>query len=148
MDISRVQRGERIALYGGILLAISVFLKWYDVTNGAGGLAEGSYSAWDYHHTLRFLLIAAATAPIILAWIVATDASLSWQRGEVTMVVAIAAFGLVGYNGVVDQPTDSSSFVSLQYGWYLAILATILMMVGSIMRQNESGRRRKPPGTI
>ena len=148
MDISRVQRGERLALYGGILLVISVFLNWYDVTNVHANLAKGSYSAWDVHHILRYLLIAAAAAPIILAWIVASDTALSWQRGEVTMIVAIAAFGLIGYNGIIDQPTDSNSFVSLEYGWYLALLASVLMLVGSVMRQNESGRRRKPPGTI
>jgi hypothetical protein len=148
MDISRVQRGERLALYGAILLVVSLFLHWYDVTNGNGGLAVGSYSGWHVHHTLRWLLIAAAAAPVILAWIVATSTAVSWQRGEVTMVVAIAAFGLIAYNGVVDQPTSSNSFVSLEYGWYLALFASILMMVGAIMRQGEAQRTRKPPGTL
>lgn len=147
MDISRVQRGERIALYGAILLVVSLFLHWYDVTAGTD-LRHGTYSGWQYHHVMRWALLAAAAAPVILAWIVANNIALSWQRGEVTMIVAIAAFGLVGYNGVIDQPTSSNSFVSLEYGWFLALLATILMMVGSIMRQSETGRVRKPPGTI
>jgi len=148
MDISRVQRGERIALYGAILLVISLFLHWYDVSHTDNGIAAGTYSAWQLHHTLRWALLAAAAAPVILAWIVATDTALSWQRGEVTMIVAIAAFGFIGYNGVIDQPTSSNSFVSLEYGWYLALGGSILMMVGSIMRQGESERRRKPPGSI
>jgi archaellum biogenesis protein FlaJ (TadC family) len=147
MDISRVQRGERLALYGGILLVVGLFLHWYDVTNGSD-LAKGTYTGWQMHHTLRWALLAAALAPIILAWIIANDRALSWPRGQMTMVVAIAAFGLVGYNGVIDQPTSSNSFVSLEYGWFISLLGTILMLVGSVMRQSETEIRRKPPGTI
>ena len=148
MDISRVQRGERIAIYGGILLIISVFLPWYGVNISSDELGTGDISAWDAHPTLRWLLIAAAVAPLILAWIIANDHKLSWPRGQVTMVVAIAAFGFIAYNGVIDRPGPSNSFISLQYGWFLAIVASLLMLTGSLVRQGETELKRKPPGTI
>ena len=65
-----------------------------------------------------------------------------------TSVVAIAAFGLVGYVGVVQKPGDTNSLIGLKWGWIVAILGPILMLVGSVMRQNETEIRRKPPGTI
>ena len=147
MDISRVQRGERLALYGGVALVVGLFLHWYDVTNGTDK-PHGTYTGWQMHHTMRWALLAAALAPIILAWIIANDRALSWPRGQMTMVVAIAAFGLIAYNGIIDQPTSSNSFVSLEYGWFISLLGTILMLVGSVMRQSETEIKRKPPGTI
>lgn len=152
MDLSRIERGEWIAILGGLLLAGSVFLSWYGLkVNGAVGDVTGpaDLTGWEAHPTMRWLLLAAAVAPLILAWIVANDHALSWPRGEVTMVVAIAAFGLVGYAGLIDRPGDSNSLISIKFGWVLAFLGPIMMLAGSIMRQNETGgRRRKPPGTL
>jgi archaellum biogenesis protein FlaJ (TadC family) len=147
MDISRVERGERIAIYGGIALAVGLFLTWYDVKAGSE-LAHGDQSAWDAHPTMRWFLLAAAIAPLILAWIIANDHALSWPRGQMTMVVAIAAFGLIAYNGLIDKPGESNSFSSLQYGWFISLAGTLLMLWGSVRRQNETEIRRKPPGTI
>jgi hypothetical protein len=147
MDISRVQRGERIAIYGGILLAVGLFLNWYSINTGTD-LAHGDISGWDAHPKMRWALLAASLAPLILAWIIANDHKLSWPRGQVTMVVAIAAFGLIGYVGLIDRPGPSNSFLSLQYGWYLSLLGSLLMLAGSLMRQNETEIKRKPPGTI
>ena len=151
MDISRVQRGERIAIYGGIMLAVGLFLSWYHLkTNGTVGDIKGvaDLSGWEAHPTMRYFLLAGAVAPLILAWIIANDHALSWPRGQLTSVVAIAAFGLVGYSGVIDRPGDSNSLIGLKYGWFIALLGTILMLVGSVMRQNETEIKRKPPGTI
>jgi hypothetical protein len=150
MDASKVKRGELIAIVGGLLLALGVFLKWYSVKAPAtlGDHGPGSYSGWDAHHLMRYLLLLAALAPLILAWIVARDHALSWPRGEMTSVVAITAIGLIFYNGVIDRPGDPSSLVSLKLGWVVALLGAFGMLAGSVQRQNESERRRKPPGTI
>jgi hypothetical protein len=151
MDLSRVQRGERIAIYGGIMLAVGVFLPWYHLKqNGMVGTTAGpaDLSGWAAHPTMRWFLLAAAVAPLILAYIIAMDHALSWPRGQLTSVVAIAAFGLVGYAGIIDKPGDSNSLIGLKWGWIIALVGTILMLVGSVMRQNETEIRRKPPGTI
>jgi hypothetical protein len=151
MDIGRVQRGERIAIYGGILLAVGLFLSWYHLElNGVAGGTRGpaDLSGWEAHPTMRWFLLAAAVAPLILAWIIARDHALSWPRGQLTSVVAIAAFGLVGYSGVIDRPGEANSLIGLKYGWFVALLGTILMLVGSVMRQSETEIARKPPGTI
>ena len=151
MDFRRVQRGERIAIIGGILLAVGLFLTWYGLEkNGEVGSVRGpaDLTGWEAHPTMRYLLLAAAIAPLILAYIIARDHQLSWPRGQLTSVVAIAAFGLVGYAGLIDKPGDSNSLIGLKWGWIVALLGPILMLAGSAMRQNETEIKRKPPGTI
>jgi hypothetical protein len=147
-----LQRGELIAMAGAALLALSVFLDWYHLASKNAKLNDDvgitNVTAWSAHPIMRWLLLAAAAAPFILAWIVIREHQLSWPRGEVTMVVAIAALGLVFYTGVISRPGDPSSDIELRIGWYLALLGGILMLVGSVMRQGESERGRKPPGTL
>lgn len=151
MDVSRVQRGERIAIYGGILLVVGLFLPWYHLKKlGQVGSTHGpaDLSGWESHPTLRWFLLAAAVAPLILAYIIARDTKLSWPRGQLTSVVAIAAFGLVAYVGLIQKPGDENSLIGLKWGWIVAFLGPILMLAGSAMRQSETEIKRKPPGTI
>ena len=151
LDWDRLSRSEWIAVAGGLLLAVAVFLPWYgtsDNPNAEIDGARGDFSAWDVHPILRWLLLAAAAAPLILAWIVLRDHELSWPRGEMTAVVAMAALGLVLYSGIVSRPGEPRSEIGLQIGWFLALLGIILMMVGGAKRATEVERRRKPPGVF
>jgi hypothetical protein len=149
---ARLHRNEFIAMTGGALLAVSVFLPWYgtDPTSRFASIdgARGNQSCWEVHPILRWLLLAAAVAPFILAYIIANDIKLSWARGEMTAVTSIAAFGLIVYNGLIDRPGEPTSAISLKYGWFVAVLATLAMIAGSALRSSEFERARKPPGTI
>jgi hypothetical protein len=91
-------------------------------------------------------LLAAATAPFVLAWIILRGHALSWARGEMTAVTSIAALGLVAYNGFVDRPGDIA--ISLRLGFATALAATVVMIGAAAKRSSESERPRKPPGTI
>jgi len=151
--VSRLARTEWIAMAGGLLLVVSVFVKWYEARPENPNAqfedgVEGTVSAWDVHPILRWLLVAAAVAPFILSYIIATNKELSWARGEMTAVVAIAAFGLVIYNGIINRPGNPPGDIELEIGWYGALLGTLLMLAGSALRSSETERRRKPPGTI
>ena len=151
MDRSRLTPNEWIAMAGGALLLVAVFLPWYGTSDNPNANidgARGSFSCWDAHPILRWLLIAAAAAPFILAWIIVRGHQLSWARGEMTAVASIAAAGLIFYNGIIDRPGEPSGEISLKYGWFLALLATIISFYGSAVRASEVERARKPPGTI
>jgi len=149
MDLKKLQKGEFIAILGGLLLLLGLFLDWY-TTKGLGRINEiaGPQTGWEVHTTIRYLLLAAAVAPIILAYIILRDHALSWPRGELTAVIAIACFGLIAYNGLLAQPGTSNSLTSLKPGWYIALLGTILMLSGSALRSSNVERKRKPPGTL
>ena len=152
MHPSKVSRSELIAALGGVLLFIGVFLPWY-VPNKANRNAvvansRDAVSAWDAHSILRYLFLLAAIAPLILLYIVVRDHQLSWPRGEMTAVVAIAAFGIVGYLGIIDRPGDPPGEISLGIGWFLAMAGVILMAIGGAMRAGGTERPRKPPGVL
>ena len=152
MHPSKLSRSELIASLGGLMLLVGVFLPWY-VPNESNrnAVVTGSreaVSAWQAHSMLRYLFLAAAIAPLILAYIVVRDHELSWPRGELTAVVAIAAFGIIGYVGIIDRPGDPPGEIGLGIGWFLSMAGVILMMIGGAMRAGGSERPRKPPGVL
>jgi hypothetical protein len=151
MLAGRLSRSEWIAVSGGLLLIVAIFLPWYGTSDNPNALIDGErgdFSAWQVHPILRWLLLAAALAPLILAYIVLRDHELSWPRGEMTAVVAMAALGLVLYNGVVTRPGEPRAQISLQIGWFLALVGIVLMIVGGATRAAEVERARKPPGVL
>ena len=152
MNLSRLGRGEYLAVLGGLLLALGVFLPWYETNsdnrNANVDGAVGSFSAWDAHPILRWLLLAAAAAPLILAWIIVRDHELSWPRGELTAVVGMIALVLVLYVGLVDRPGDPSGQISIRFGWLVALLGIVAIIVGGAMRAGGTERPRKPPGVL
>jgi hypothetical protein len=152
MDVGRLGRGELIAALGGVLLGVCLFLPWYETSpdnrNAVIDGVRGALSGWEVHGLMRWLLLAAAAAPFILIWIVVRQHELSWPRGEMTAVAAIAAFGLVAYTGFLDRPGEPGGAISLQPGFYGALLGTILMILGGAMSAGETERVRKPPGVM
>lgn len=152
MDIKRLTWHEFVAIGGGALLLLALFLPWYNAKNARGevvpGGGAGDYTGWEVHDIQRWLLIAAALAPLILAYIIARGHKLSWARGEMTAVSSIAAFGLIVYGGVIDRPGEVSGLVSLKFGWFVALVGVVAMLVGSALRASEVERQRKPPGVL
>jgi hypothetical protein len=145
-----------------VLLVISVFLQWYSLTtdesvvargndsaNWACGVGNSSCSGWDTFPVVSVLLILAALAPFILAWIVMRGHALSWPRGELTAIVGLTAFVLIAYNGLVDKPEDGVE-IGLAYGYWLALLASLGIFLSGGLRAVESGggAQRKPPATF
>src|SRR4051794_14666527 len=137
MDRSRLQRGEIIAALGGILLAISIFLPAYSPSENPNAIVAGSrdaVSVWQVHDILRWVLLLAAAAPLILAYVILRDHELSWPRGEVTAVTGIFAIGLIIYNGILDRPGEPPGQISLAFGWYGLLLGAVLIAVGGAIR--------------
>ena len=148
----RLGRSEAVGALGGLLLAAGVFSPWY-ATNASNSNADidgarGTFSCWEVHPILRWLLLAAAVAPFILAYIILRGHELSWARGEMTAVVAIAAVGLILYVGLLNRPGQPSGEISLRLGWFLALAGAALMLFGGASRAGGTERPRKPPGVL
>jgi hypothetical protein len=152
-----------VAATGGLVLFISMFLKWYGVKAGPPanedvcGAGKSSCSGFDTFHFfavliipgMDLLMVGAAIAPWILVWIVIRGHRLSWPAGEVTMIVGAYSTTLILYNGVVDRVGDTREFVSLGIGWYLALLGALMIVAGGAISQiTRGGVERRPPGTF
>jgi hypothetical protein len=152
MNLSRLGRGELLAVAGSALLALGLFLAWYE-TNPDNRNAEidgvkGAVTGWNAFPILHWLLLVVAVAPLILAWIIARDHELSWPRGEMTAVAGMIALVLVLYVGVIDRPGQPKGQVNLQLGWYVALLGCLLTVLGGALRASGTERPRKPPGVL
>ncbi len=144
---------EVVAMVGGALLVLSLFLPWYSVDNSRGMIGDGKrgpgdFTGFEVHDIQRWLFIAAAVAPFILAYIVVRGHTLSWARGEMTAVTSIAAFGLIVYSGVIDRPGEVAGLVGLRWGWFVSLVGALAMLIGSALRASEVERARKPPGVL
>ena len=153
MDFKQLDRGEAVAVVGGVLLGISVFLAWFSLGNRYATLGScrgphSSCSAWSALEVIRFLLLLAAVAPAILAYIIMRGHALSWPRGELTAVTALAALTLIIVRGLIDRPGTPPGEISIDYGWFVALLGGLLILAGAVTRARESGVRRKPPGVL
>lgn len=153
MDLRQLDRGELTAVVGGIVLGISLFLDWFSLGDQYAvlGSCKGPHSActgWQALTILRFLLLLAAVAPAILAWIIVRGHALSWPRGELTAITALAALTFTVFVGIIDKPGSPPGEISIDYGWWVGLLGGLLILSGSLTRSRESGARRKPPGVL
>jgi hypothetical protein len=152
MDFTRLKRGEFIGFAGAAVLFVSLFLPWFETNTGSNGRIngrEGTFNAWETFGALDWLLLAACTAPFILAWIVIRGHVLTWRPGEITMIVGMTAFVLILLNGIIlGKPGDPDSEISLRVGYLVALVGALLILAGGLIRQAEGVRARKPPGTF
>jgi hypothetical protein len=153
MDFRQLDRGELIAAIGGVLLGVSVFLNWYTlgnqnaVLNGCKG-PNSSCTAWNGLTILRFVLLITAAAPAVLCYIIIRGHALSWPRGELTAVIALASLTFTVFRGLIDKPGSPPGQIGLGFGWWVALVGGLLILFGSVWRAQESGPRRKPPGVL
>jgi hypothetical protein len=151
MNLRQLDRGELVAVLGGAILGVSLFLAWftlgdkYTVLGSCRGPST-SCSAWKSMMVIRYLLLVTAVAPLVLAWIIIRGHALSWPRGEMTAIIAIAALTFTVFRGVIDRPGTPSGQIAIDYGWWIGLAGGVLILVGSVFRAKESGAVRKPPG--
>jgi hypothetical protein len=151
MDFRQLDRGELIAVLGGAILGLSVFLAWYTLGDKYTVLGncrgpDSSCTAWNSLLILRFLLLIAAVAPAVLAWIILRGHALSWPRGEMTAIIAIAALTFTVFRGLVDKPGTPPGEIGITFGWWIGLAGGVLILIGSVARTKESMTTRKPPG--
>ncbi len=168
MDFSRLNpTGWSSAAIASLLLIVCIlFLPWYSLdetrasvwrrrparTSGSAASTRHSCTGFETFPILRWLLLLAALAPLILAWILVRGHKLSWAPGEMTMVVGVRRRVLIVYNGIIDKPGSGTAEVGLglDYGYWIALLSAITIAAIGFTRSLESGERktRKAPGTV
>jgi hypothetical protein len=161
MQFSKLSRSELLGMVAAALLVVSLlFLTWYDLAQTPGRMNGSDFvcGQGDYHCTgfetfpiLRWLLLGAAAAPFILAYIVMRGHKLSWPPGELTMVIGFTAFVLIAYNGLLDSPGKQTAEIGVtkEIGYYVALLAAAGIAAAGIGRSMEEQQgTRKAPGTV
>jgi hypothetical protein len=161
VDFSRLERTDAVGALSSVLLIISLFLPWFSLgqegQREAGGYwvcgtGDTTCTGLETFPILRWLLLAAAVAPLILAYLIVTAERTAYPTGEFTMTVGIAVVVLVGFNGIIDKPGSGLEEIgiTLEWGYFLALLAGLLMAGTGAVRSLGfgGGAPRKPPATF
>jgi hypothetical protein len=153
MNFKEIDRGELIALAGGILLVISLFLAWYSLGNENTTLnackgPNSTCTGWQSLSVFRYVLLVVAASPVFLVWVILRGHALGWPRGELTAVIGLLALMMVLFRGVIDKPGSPRSEISPSIGFFIALVGSLLMLLGSLYRSQEAGAERKPPGVL
>jgi len=162
VDFSRLKLTELVGLASSALLVLSLFMPWFTLggdqhlreQQNAWVCGTGNFScdAWGTFPIARWMLLAAAAAPVILIYLILRAQKGKYPAGEFTMTVGFACLTLIAFNGLLDKPGSAiQEFgISLNYGYFVALGASLLMAAAGAFRSLESGggAQRKPPATF
>jgi hypothetical protein len=156
LRLSELTPGEGLGMASALVLLGSLWLPWFSTSDSnanstitSAGIGPGeTATAWQTFKILDFILLAACAAPFILSWIVARGHKLTWRPGEVTMIVGITSFVLILCNGIILGRPEPGIEISLSYGYLVALLGSLGMMVAGFLRQAVYTEGRKPPGVL
>jgi hypothetical protein len=153
MHFRELDRGELIAVVGGAILALSLFLPWFSLGNGHAVLnscrgPNSTCTGWHAFTIMRYIFLIGAVAPLILTWIIVRGHGLSWPRGELTAITSILMLVLILFRGVIDKPGSPRSEFSVDWGFGVALVGALIILAGSLFRAQEGAERRKPPGVL
>lgn len=124
-----------IAAGGGVLLFISLFLKWF----GAEGFDE-TVTGWEVFSLVDIVLAAIALVVAGIGAMLATGntANLPAAPGSIVTTASLIAFGIVAANAL-----DPFEGIETKFGVWLAVLATLAMIFGGM----QLGRAPAAPRT-
>jgi len=153
LNVKALNRGEILAVIGGILMLVSLILPWFSLGNEHASLngctgPNTTCSGWDSLSAFKYLLVLAALAPLVLAWVIARGHALAWPRGELTAVIAVVSIVLVLFRGLIVQPGSPPEEIDVSWGFWVALLGGFFILAGAVWRSQESAPRRKPPGVL
>jgi hypothetical protein len=146
---SRLRQGEIVAAVGAILLFIFMFFfKWY----GIGGLPSGSeqfanalgfdtsWTGWDGHTVLRWLMLLTIVAALTLAFLTATQRTVALPVTMAVIVTALAALLtiLLAYRVVINEP-GPNQLVDVKLGAWLGLLSSAAIAYGGYLSMRDEG---------
>jgi hypothetical protein len=127
MDTSRLSQGQMIAAGSGLVLLLSLFLKWV-------GVGDLSASGWESQNALDiylFILALIAIAPAAME-MMGNAGELPYLTAESKVLTADIGLVLMLFAWIF-----KADGLDLKFGFWLALLATIGIVVGQFQAMNE-----------
>ena len=135
MENIKKDRNLQMIVGGAVALIVGMFLPWVSVDTGFFDVSANGFDANGIF-------------PLILA-VVAVGAALNvMNRDKKQMaMVALVASGLGALIVLIDWPSDLDGFdgVSIGLGYYLTLLAALVMTAGSFMMFQKAGGTKSAP---
>jgi hypothetical protein len=135
VELRRLSRGDWVAAVAGVVMLVSLFLPWYS-------LDGENLTAWQAMAVDDVILALAAVLAIAAAFIVGLPRVSSLSVAATSLAILPAAVGLVLtiYRLVSPAPPVD---VSLRFGAWLGLAATIAITVGVWTGASDEGQARR-----
>ena len=132
-----------VSLVGAVLMPVSLFLDWYEVSeNATGDNAKIALTGWDSFESTDTVMVLAALAVLIL--IVTAPPYVA----RALMIVGALATGFIVVQ-LLDQPVIlgfvDSADLSLKIGAYLGLLGALLVIAGGAASSVRPDAGTRPP---
>ena len=133
MDLRRLRAGEWIALAGGVLLLVSLFMPWYDDVTG-----------FEVLSVIDILLVLVAAVGVALAVLQAIQTSPALPVAFGVLSVTIGAIGvLLVLFRLIDAPGDVGGPAA---GAWLGLAASVAITAGGWRSLANEHVPHLPPG--
>lgn len=153
-DTTRVRFGQMVSAVSGLVLIISLFLEWYNVSakNAFIDVSKGA-SGWEALGFIDILLFLIGLIAIAVAAARAMNMSLPKLPASLGLIVLAAGIlaTLLVLLRILSIPDEGASSipgidVGRSFGVFIALLAAIGVAVGGWLTWNEEGKPK--PGSV
>jgi hypothetical protein len=132
MDFSKLSMGVKLALVGGVILVVNLFLPWYSIDLG---IVSASLNAFDAEFfAWGGSLIAIAGAVVLLLKSMGTK---TVNAGQFKTEQLALILGGIGFILIVLRFVTESEFAG--FGLYLGIIASALVTYGAFRATKDAG---------
>jgi hypothetical protein len=131
----RLSRGDWIALIGGVVMLVALFLPWYSA-------GDQSVTAWEAMALDDVILAITALLAIGATLVVAIPRLMSVSVATTSLAILPAAVGLVLTIYRLVSPAPEVD-VSLEIGAWLGLAATAAIAYGAWTGANDEGPARR-----
>ena len=134
MDFSKLSMGAKLALVGGAVLVINLFLPWYSIDFGIGSVSIGAFDeflAW----LGSFLAIAGATILVLKAIGKSSVNAGQFKTEQLALLLGAGGFVLV----VLQYLTEGDAREFASFGMWLGLVATAVVAYGAFRARKDAG---------
>ncbi|MFQ5947750.1 MAG: hypothetical protein ACE5KX_02675 [Acidimicrobiia bacterium] len=128
MDFSKLTNGQKVALSGGVVLIVNLFLPWYKVGPFRLNAFDADFLAWGG----SFFAIAAAVVLGAKAFGRLNDSAWNLRAEQIALLL-----GAVGTVLIILRWITENDFVS--FGLFVGIIAAAATTYGALMAVREEG---------
>ena len=139
--------GEFVAAVGGGALFTVLFFNWYHAEELGFGVGVSAWRAFAWIDVILALVAALAVSHALLRAAGVELDGLPVAFGAIVTLAGVVAVGLVVFRWV-DLPGDvgADEVVGRRIGPFLALVAALGIILGSMMAVEERGERWRPRG--
>lgn len=132
MDFSKLSTGAKIALIGGAVLVVNLFLPWYSISSfgfsASANAFDAGFLAWGGS------LIAVAGAVVLLLKMMGTK---TVEAGQFKTEQLALLLGAAGFVLILLRWLTETSFTG--FGLFLGLAAAAAVTYGSFMAMKDAG---------